>query len=58
MEDHPAACDIYSLGELLHKLIILHHFYWEKNVDKILTKYSEKYKEEFALSKLMKAPID
>jgi len=58
MNKHPAACDIYSLGELLHKLIILYHFYWEKNVEKILTKYSEKYKEEFALLKLMKASIE
>lgn len=26
---YPAACDIYSLGELLNMLIILYHFYWK-----------------------------
>jgi serine/threonine protein kinase len=57
INDFAAACDIYSLGEFLHMLIILYHFYLVKDTDVIEKTYASKYKEEWLLIKKMKASI-
>jgi hypothetical protein len=38
-------------------LIILYHFYFRSDVEEITSKFSEAYKEEFALARLLKADI-
>ena len=43
----PAACDIYSLGEFLNMLIILYHFYWDRDTDIIENNYKNVYIEEW-----------
>ena len=58
MSLYPEACDIYSLGQLLKRLIILYHFYLEKDKKIIFQKYSENYKEEKNLINLMKSQIE
>ncbi len=57
ISEYPSACDIFSLGELLNMLIILYHFYFRHDVDEILSKFKDVYKEEMALARIMKADI-
>ena len=47
IKDFPESCDIYSLGEFLHMLIILYYFYEIKDLALIETMYSKLFIEEF-----------
>ena len=57
IELYPKACDIYALGELLHKLIMLYHYFWDRDIKVTWEKYSEIYKEEIQLVRIMKTSI-
>ena len=41
----------------MNMLIILFHFYFRRDVDEIMEVFKDKYKEEIALSQIMKADI-